>query len=76
MAFNSLIKTGTFHYDGKVYIPSDTMARFVEELKDRHDRVGEVTDVPIYDNEPGPLRCALCNFRTICIKAGNGGGLE
>ncbi len=52
------------------------MARFVEELKDRHDRIGEVTDVPIYDNEPGPLRCAPCNFRTICFKARNGGGSE
>lgn len=52
------------------------MARFVEELKDRHDRIGEVTDVPIYDNEPGPLRCAPCDFRTICFKARNVRGSE
>lgn len=55
--------------DGRVLVPSDSMDRFVSVLKERHVKASGEMYEPIYDLRKGRIKCSMCGYNKVCLKA-------
>lgn len=69
--FNRLANPTPVDDNDTVYVPSDTMEKFAEELGLDYRRACEIRSLPLNAVPPGKFDCGDCEMRKICMTAEN-----